>query len=158
MIDKNELLGQGKYFGRVFLDYLCEHPDFENGRGGIKQELADEMLTIGQAEGLTEKDSLSVANVRHWRDGVHKIPFWVNHAALMLACEKGFVVTHPADAVAIVATVLKQYTSNKQVYVDGLMIYIEQKYGVTVSEQALVVVKMYLESRGMTLLSEPPSA
>lgn len=150
-MDKNELLAQGKHFGRVFLDYLCRHDDFQNGRGGLKQGLADELLVIGQAEGLTEKESLTINNVRHWRDGSHKIPFWVNRAALVLASEKGFVIEHPADAVAVVATTLVQYTDKKQIDMNGLLVFIEQRHKIVIPEPYQEWVRMFLQSRGYTV-------
>jgi hypothetical protein len=148
MIDKQDLLAQGKHFGRIFLDFLCEHPDFANGRGGIKNSLAMELLTIGQAEGLTEKDTLSVANVRHWRDGKHKIPFWVNHAALQLASEHGFTVQHIADAVAVISTVLVNYTDEKTVSVPGLVIFVEQRYHLPIPDEFEPILTAFLIERG----------
>ncbi|WP_158147776.1 hypothetical protein [Vibrio fluvialis] len=147
MIDKSALLEQGKHFGRIFLDFLCEHQDFANGRGGVRQELAEELLTIGQAEGLTEKANLTVTNIRNYRDGKHKIPYWMNLSSLILAAEKGFVVAHPADAIALVATVIVSYTDSKEISLLGMMLFIEQKYKVSIPDEYVPVVQAYLEAR-----------
>ncbi|EMQ2878391.1 hypothetical protein V9N52_003706 [Vibrio navarrensis] len=151
MIDKSELLSQGKHFGRIFLDYLCDHEAFSNGRGGISQALAEELITIGQAEGLTEKATLSVNNLRHCRDGKNKIPYWMNLSSLILACEKGFKVTHAADAIAIVATVLVSYAKSKTLNLTGMLLFIEQKYQVSIPDEYQSVVRAYLDSKGYSL-------
>lgn len=151
MIDKSELLLQGKHFGRVFLDYLCELECFSNGRGGISSKLADELVVIGQSEQLTEKDSLSITNIRNCRDGKHKIPYWLNLAALILACENEFKVEHAADAIALIATVLVTYTEDKHVNLDAMALYIEQRYHVRLGEEYYPMIQAYLESRHYTV-------
>jgi len=152
MINKPELLEQGKHFGRIFLDYLCDHKSFSNGQGGISNHLAEELINIGQAEQLTEKDSLTVTNIRNYRDGKHKIPYWINLAALILACENEFKVTHMADAIALVATVIVSYTKEKSLNLQGLMIFIEQKYNVSIGNEYYPAVRAYLESKNYSII------
>ncbi|MBV7300256.1 hypothetical protein [Enterovibrio paralichthyis] len=148
MVDKGALLQEGRHFGRIFLSYLVNHARFTDADGRVTRHLPDELLFVGQRCGATERQHVSVNNVRQWADGSHKIPFWVNHAAMQLATENGFQVEHAADAVAIAATVIKEYVDldlsrDLKTFSD----YVLRKYHVEIGDVYTDIVRKYLCSK-----------
>lgn len=154
IVDKNELLQQGKYFGRIFLDYLWCHPVFSGSRG--KDKLAEEILVLGQAEKQAERSSLAVKELIGMRFGRDAMPYWVNYSVFKLALEHGFKISHPADAVAVTATVIKDFQLNKpakgkEIALDSFLIYVASACRIEIPAEYLAFVKAYLESRRFTV-------
>ncbi len=154
VVDKTELLQQGKYFGRIFLDYLWCHPVFSGSRG--KDKLAEEILVLGQAEKQAERSNLAVKELIGMRFGRDAMPYWVNYSVFKLALEHGFKISHPADSVAITATVIKDFQLNKpakgkEIALEGFLIYVASACKIEIPAEHISFVKAYLESRRFTV-------
>ena len=152
-VDKTQLLQSGKYFGRIFLDYLFAHPGFAGPQG--KEALAHELLTLGQVAG-EDRDALPVKKLIELRWGRQKIPYWLNRALVVLALEQGFIPTHIADSVGIVASLIKelhepdrrQLRPERSFDFQQLLTYLQTNYQVALPPAHHPWVIQYLQDRG----------
>ncbi|GJC07115.1 hypothetical protein A6767_01745 [Aeromonas veronii] len=150
-VDKNELIAAGKYFGRIFLEYVWNLPQYRGAKG--KDELSHELLTIGMAEREAQKDTLQVKAIIGMICSRQNIPYWLNYAAMKLALENNFKPVHPADSIGIVATSLKDFQSgyskreSNKIRLSSLMSYIDMTYHVALPEAHYPIIIAYLEHR-----------
>ncbi|WP_286824078.1 hypothetical protein, partial [Idiomarina sp. UBA1919] len=56
---------RGKAHDPIFIKYLASFDKWKQPQGGVRQSLADELLHIAQAKGLTDKAELKAGILRH---------------------------------------------------------------------------------------------
>ncbi len=69
-----------------------------------------------------------------------------------MVSEVGFKITHPADAIAVIATVLVDFTDSKSINLKALLIYIEQRYGISVDTEYYPIIIGFLHSKNYEIL------
>ena len=135
----------------IFIKYLASFDKWKQPQGGVSQSLADELLRIAQAKGLTDKAELKAGILRHIAesiDGAQRQVFsvWLQHAAILLAHENQIPLNERVAA-ASAKVLVRDYQPDKgaEVSINGLIVHMEVTLGRVFEDSLHEAVKRAIE-------------
>lgn len=142
---------KGKAHDPIFFAYLAGLDEHKREGGGIKQPLADELLAIGQAKGLTDKDELKAGVVRNIAESFNSekaqvFAAWLQQAAIILAHEKQIPINERVAA-ATAKSLVRDFQPDKgaPVSIKTFMLHMEitlnRKFGDDLKNAIIQAVK-----------------
>ena len=141
----------------IFFTFLVNLDQFGLENGFIKEELSEELLNIGQAQGLTEIDHLKPNKIRIIAKSASEerfevYPAWLQFAASILALENNIPVTNRV-AVALAKVHLPNYQKDKgkTLNFDSFIIYIEINTARQMPKESLSKIRTLLTNLKYTL-------
>lgn len=148
-IDKDELLAKRKSFGRIFLNYLLELPDYQSPDG--QQVLTSRLLQFGQEHKAAEVKTLEFRFLVSMVHGRRGMSHWLSFTALQLALQNGFKPSHPADSLGMAISYMDEYKLTVKPKLIGsiksFVDYIEQKTGVRLPSEHDAILIDYMRSK-----------
>lgn len=142
---------RGQNHDPIFIAYLVSFDKWKEPQGGVSQTLADELLTIAQAKGLTEKSELKAGILRHIAESINatqgqRYAVWLQHAALLLAHESQIPLSERVAA-ATAKVLVRDYQPDKgaAVSISGLIIHMEITLGRSFDSSLHEAIKQAVE-------------